>query len=179
MALNQFRITPAKNGKFNDVVYNSLVDLIGEPTIIDQQNTFANWYQPNNGEIKYHTITLDIHGIHCSVQSIYNFDSAKLLQKTTRRAWYEPGRELLTVTGDSLKECDALFATVLLLIEKKIIPSEFDYYVRKRLSINGNVKKNEIDEATPGKPVGPINSKHKQSLPPPLKTYTSASKSGK
>lgn len=182
MALSQFRTVNPKGSKFNGSLYNTLVGIIGEPMLIDDQSTFAYWYHPSSGEIRYHTISLDLAGIHCSVQAVYNIDHAKLLLKTTRRAWFEPGRELLTVTGGSLDECNALLTVVLMLIEKRIPTNEFDYFVNKKMTaveapaqVPTKKQVEAVDEATPGRPVGPNGQsatiKGKQTVPPPLKTY--------
>ena len=174
MSLSQFRSNIAKhNAKFNESIYHQLTSIINDPSLVDDQMTFAYWYRPFAGELKYYAISLDSFGISCSIQANYNLNHSKLLTKTTRRAWFEPGRELLTVIGNSLDECNALLSTVTLLIDDKITSNDFNYY------ISGCVrpiepKQSRVDDiATPGKPVGPANASTKrQTVPPPLKTYS-------
>lgn len=162
MTLDQFSNKDIEK-EYSHILYEELVNNLGEPSIIDDRNMFAYWYHPTSNGIKYNHVSLDYHGVHCSIQEKYNYKHAKLLLKTTRIAWFEPGKSLLTATGSSLDECNSIFKEIVLLFKNQIRPIEFNSYRKSPVEIPDV----EII-ATPGKPVNKTGRKSSTRVPPPL-----------
>lgn len=183
MSLAQFKSSADKNTKYDTQLYNEIVSMVGEPSLIDDQRSFAFWYNPIYGNIRYFSISLDYNGLQCSVQATYNTDLASLLINTTRKVWFEPGRSLISCNSTSgLDDCNALFQTTLMLFEKKISQNEFftSYDELKSTQLKRNIIKRDLGESTPGKPIIPegktYNNITNSTNLPMLRTYSSNKK---